>query len=76
MIQILFAVFGVLGQSYAAGPGPQALFELQNDYVKQASALMNRFAAGQPRLKVILPTACHERSAATGGRTWCVVSCT
>jgi polyhydroxyalkanoate synthase subunit PhaC len=26
----------------------QALFALQNDYVNQASALMNRFAAGQP----------------------------
>nr|WP_246318887.1 cytochrome o ubiquinol oxidase subunit III [Peteryoungia desertarenae] len=28
MFAVLFAVFGVLGQSYAAGPGPKVLFDL------------------------------------------------
>ncbi|MGY4751507.1 cytochrome o ubiquinol oxidase subunit III [Pannonibacter sp. Q-1] len=28
MFAVLFACFGVLGQSYAAGPGPKALFDL------------------------------------------------
>ena len=28
MFAVLFAVFGVLGQNFAAGPGPKALFEL------------------------------------------------
>lgn len=28
MFAVLFAVFGVLGHSYAAGPGPKALFDL------------------------------------------------
>ncbi|MFB2552521.1 cytochrome o ubiquinol oxidase subunit III [Ensifer soli] len=28
MFAVLFAVFGVLGQNYAAGPGPKALFDL------------------------------------------------
>ena len=28
MFAVLFAVFGVVGQSYAAGPGPKSLFDL------------------------------------------------
>lgn len=46
MFAVLFAVFGVLGQSYAAGPGPQALFELHLVAINTAFLLLSSLTFG------------------------------
>jgi len=49
---ILFAVYGVLGSSYAAGPGPQDLFELELVAVNTAMLLFSSITYGFAMLEM------------------------
>ncbi|WP_349380781.1 cytochrome o ubiquinol oxidase subunit III [Paracoccus sp. (in: a-proteobacteria)] len=53
MFAVLFAVFGVLGQSYAAGPGPQALFELHLVAINTAFLLLSSLTFGFAMLSTL-----------------------
>ena len=53
MFAVLFAVFGVLGQSYAAGPGPQALFELHLVAINTAFLLLSSLTFGFAMLSTV-----------------------
>ncbi len=57
MFAVLFAVFGVLGQSYAAGPGPQALFELHLVAINTAFLLLSSLTFGFAMLSTL---ACRQ----------------
>ncbi|SIR44972.1 cytochrome o ubiquinol oxidase subunit 3 [Rhizobium sp. RU20A] len=46
MFAVLFAVFGVLGQSYAAGPGPKVLFDLTLVAINTAFLLVSSITFG------------------------------
>ncbi|WP_151719399.1 cytochrome o ubiquinol oxidase subunit III [Gemmobacter serpentinus] len=46
MFAVLFAVFGVLGQSFAAGPGPKALFDLELVALNTAFLLLSSITFG------------------------------
>lgn len=46
MFAVLFAVFGVLGSNYAAGPGPKDLFELELVLVNTAMLLLSSITFG------------------------------
>ncbi|CAM3269702.1 cytochrome ba3 quinol oxidase subunit 3 [Paracoccus aminovorans] len=46
MFAVLFAVFGVLGSSYAAGPGPKDLFDLELVAVNTAMLLLSSITFG------------------------------
>ena len=46
MFAILFATFGVLGGSYAAGPGPKALFDLELVALNTAFLLLSSITYG------------------------------
>ena len=46
MFAVLFAVFGVLGTSYAAGPGPKALFDLNLVAINTAMLLLSSITFG------------------------------
>ncbi|GHD15160.1 cytochrome o ubiquinol oxidase subunit III [Tianweitania populi] len=49
---ILFAIYGVLGTSYAAGPGPQDLFELELVAVNTAMLLFSSITYGFAMLQM------------------------
>ena len=53
MFAVLFAVFGVLGQSYAAGPGPQALYELHLVAINTAFLLLSSLTFGFAMLSTV-----------------------
>lgn len=53
MFAVLFAVFSVLGQSYAAGPGPQALFELHLVAINTAFLLLSSLTFGFAMLSTL-----------------------
>ena len=46
MFAVLFAVFGVLGSSYAAGPGSKALFDLELVAINTAFLLLSSITFG------------------------------
>ena len=46
MFAVLFAVFGVLGTSYAAGPGPKDLFDLELVAINTAMLLFSSITFG------------------------------
>jgi len=46
MFAVLFAVYGVLGHSFAAGPGPRDLFELELVAVNTAMLLLSSITFG------------------------------
>ncbi|WP_112313047.1 cytochrome o ubiquinol oxidase subunit III [Pseudogemmobacter bohemicus] len=46
MFAVLFAVYGVLGTSYAAGPGPKALFDLNLVAINTAMLLFSSITFG------------------------------
>ncbi|NPD16029.1 cytochrome o ubiquinol oxidase subunit III [Xinfangfangia sp. D13-10-4-6] len=46
MFAVLFAVYGVLGTSYAAGPGPKALFDLNLVALNTAMLLLSSITFG------------------------------
>ncbi|WP_312795229.1 cytochrome o ubiquinol oxidase subunit III [Tianweitania sp.] len=49
---ILFAIYGVLGTSYAAGPGPQDLFELELVAINTAMLLFSSITYGFAMLQM------------------------
>ena len=62
---VLFAIFGVLGGNYAAGPSPKDLFDLPPD-CNARSALkhgVRRHFLGQCHC-VVIPTGSNDRAAA------------
>ncbi|SNR40238.1 cytochrome o ubiquinol oxidase subunit III [Paracoccus sediminis] len=53
MFAVLFAVFGVLGGSYAAGPGPQDLFDLKLVALNTAFLLLSSITYGFAMLAMV-----------------------
>ncbi|WP_295042215.1 cytochrome o ubiquinol oxidase subunit III [uncultured Paracoccus sp.] len=53
MFAVLFAVFGVLGGSYAAGPGPKDLFDLELVALNTAFLLMSSITYGMAMLAMV-----------------------
>ncbi|MBK4216033.1 cytochrome o ubiquinol oxidase subunit III [Paracoccus caeni] len=54
MFAVLFACFGVLGGSYAAGPGPQDLFDLNLIALNTAFLLISSITFGFAMLRMML----------------------
>ena len=53
MFAVLFAVFGVLGGSYAAGPGPKDLFDLELVALNTAFLLLSSITYGFAMLAMV-----------------------
>lgn len=53
MFAVLFAVFGVLGTSYAAGPGPKDLFDLELVALNTAFLLLSSITYGFAMLAMV-----------------------
>ncbi|MGN7868278.1 Cytochrome bo(3) ubiquinol oxidase subunit 3 [Paracoccus haematequi] len=53
MFAVLFAVFGVLGSSYAAGPGPKDLFDLELVALNTAFLLLSSITYGFAMLAMV-----------------------
>ncbi|WP_245904749.1 cytochrome o ubiquinol oxidase subunit III [Pseudoroseicyclus aestuarii] len=53
MFAVLFAVYGVLGGSYAAGPGPQDLFDLELVAINTALLLFSSITYGFAMLGMV-----------------------
>lgn len=53
MFAVLFAVFGVLGQSFAAGPGPKDLFDLELVAINTAMLLLSSITFGFAMLAMV-----------------------
>jgi cytochrome o ubiquinol oxidase subunit 3 len=67
MFAVLFAVFGVLGANYAAGPGPKDLFDLDLVAVNTAMLLLSSITFGF----AMLAMARHDKG---GTLRWLVVT--